>query len=129
MVVFNRCTRGNTASWKDYQVDLTVREEALRQVAHTIRWMLQRAQDDIRTQRARDDRLDAELRQLQAGHLYRTHDEVLSAIEGHQQVVARPRVTAREQYAAARVVEALKWVLEGPAMPTTTTFRRSGDSK
>lgn len=71
---------------------------------------------------ARNDKLEAELRQLQAGHLLRSHDEILAAIETCQKTMGTVGVSARSQYAASRIAEALKWVLEPPDVPTLTGF-------
>lgn len=100
---------------------LTQAATANRVVVTTLIGLLFDAESTRHKTEARIAALETELRQLQAGHLLRSHDEILSAIEAAHRLIARTKVTARAQYAAARVAEALKWVLEHPETPTTTT--------
>lgn len=72
----------------------------------------------------RNGQLTEELAQLQAGHLLRSHEEILDRLTAIHNLIAQPKVTARSQYAASRVAEALKWVLEGPRVPTATSFEK-----
>lgn len=68
-----------------------------------------------------------ELAQQANGARLRTHEEILAAASRALAMVARPGVSARQQYAAARVAEALRWVLEAPLGETKTGFHPERD--
>lgn len=68
-----------------------------------------------------------ELAQQANGATLRTNEEILSATARALAMVARPGVSARQQYAAARVAEALRWVLEAPLGATKTGFHPERD--
>lgn len=75
--------------------------------------------------RERDAKLEGELAQLRGGHLFRTHDEILGAIDDALALALGTGATQSRRQTAARVAEALRWVLEPPETPTRTSFSRS----
>jgi hypothetical protein len=102
-------------------VELVARRNRL--LARVGQWLVDTEQRMAALQRE-DEHLRSDLAALEGGALKRTRAEIHEAIEDCRQFIAAPGIALRRQYAAARVAEALTWVLERPESRTGTQFDR-----
>ena len=120
MVVLGRILPGKWSPAKDSQ-SLMEGSRVVEAVFKVI-WILGRRRERraVETE-SENQKLREELTQ-NAGGTRRTLEEIIAAGQQAAKIVRAPRVPARSQYAAARVLEALQWVLEAPLGETKTGF-------